>query len=85
MGIGLCSKMPDCLWLALSSLLGLSCLWLHLVSGLGGVTERKGALFGHHSGLFKNNRFAAALNLSLPTVQYSSALLSITELSVTYF
>lgn len=60
--------MPDCLWLALSSLLGLSCLWLHLASGLGGFTERKQALFSHHSALVKNNSFAAALDLSVPPV-----------------
>lgn len=61
--------MPDCLLPALSSLLGLSCLWLHLASVLGGVTERKQALFGHHSVLVKNNSLTAALTHSVPTVQ----------------
>ena len=44
----LCSETPG-LSLGLSSLLGLSCLWLHLAGGLGGVTERKQPLFDHHS------------------------------------
>lgn len=60
--------MPDHLWLALSSLLGLSCLWLHLASGLGGVTKGRQPLFGHHSVLVKNYSCAPLPTYCVPTV-----------------
>lgn len=65
-GVWLYREILACLRPALSSLLGLTCLWLHLASGLGGVTERKQRLFGHRSVLVKNYSCALALNHSLP-------------------